>query len=59
MATRKKTPVTSHKSLATIIDRHFADLVQNVPELRQTDNHNALIKARESLKTALITKKEA
>jgi len=55
---RKNTPVSA-KSLASIIDRHFADLVQNVPALRQTDNHNALIKARESLKTALIKKEEA
>jgi len=42
------------KAMAIAVDQVFADLVANVPELRQTDNHNQILAARESLKIALI-----
>jgi len=45
-------------ALCAAVDRCFADLVSNIPALRETDNHNEVIKARESFKAAL-TKKEA
>jgi len=51
-----KVDIIEAKAMARAVDTAFADLVANVPALRQTDNHNATIKARESLKAALVAK---
>jgi len=48
----------SHDAYGVMVDRHFADLVQNVPALRQTENHNETIKVREALKIELTKKEE-
>jgi len=49
-----KVETVEAEAMAQAVDRAFADLVANVAELRQTDNHNQVLAARESLKIALI-----
>jgi len=42
------------EAMAVAVDTAFADLQANIPVLRQAENHNQILAARESLKIALL-----